>query len=187
MNWAAFLILLWLFAGMEWGLRDALQFGQMGVAPSFLMILMVFVSLWASASAAIGATLVIGIAMDLLHQYSMPGGVVVVLGPHAIGALLGASLVLNLRALVFRRDIWTIAFLTVFATAVAMTVVSAMVALRAAYDPSLDYPGPAARLAEGALSAVYTGVLAIIVGPVLGLLRPLLGFPVTSKRAFSID
>lgn len=189
MNWLPFTVLLWFCSGLEYGF-DAFQLGKLedaGASPSFLMILIVFICLWATPGAAIAASMLCGLALDLMTQHASPGGLgVVILGPHALGALLGASLVLNLRSLVLKRTLWTIGLLVFLCTLVAQVVVVSALALRSTYD-IIEFSHPRGALGQGVLTAALSGLLALVVGPLLGLVRPFCGFPATSRRAFSMD
>jgi hypothetical protein len=53
-NWLAYIVLLWIFLGLEKGLRDALALGSSGVAPSFVFIIVTMVAIYASPLVAMG-------------------------------------------------------------------------------------------------------------------------------------
>ncbi|MDX2116121.1 MAG: hypothetical protein SFZ24_10965 [Planctomycetota bacterium] len=176
MNWLIFALLAWLMAGMELGLRDALQIGNLALAPSFVMILLVFVALWARPQTALGVGLSLGALLDLLYVLpTQTGETAVLMGPWALGCTLAAYTVLNFRALMFRKNPLTMAFLCAVATAIANVIVLAILALRAFYDPIL-LPSATSELWQRLGTAVYTGVVALAVGPALQTLAPWLGF-----------
>lgn len=176
MNIVAYLVLLWLFAGLDLGLSDALQVGSSGIMPSLLLILVVFISLWATPGAAVGAALGVGLVLDLLiEQPAGQGTNVVVLGPHALGNVLGAYVVLNIRALMMKRSMWSLPALCLLAGAVHHTAALGLLTLRSLYDV-LIVDDAGGRLLEGLGSAGTSAAVAIVLGPILSRLRPLMGF-----------
>lgn len=176
MNWAIFSLLSWLFLGLETGFRSALQVGSLAVVPSFVLILVVYVSLWARTTTALAAAMILGCFLDLLNlQATSTGESVVILGPWALGSALASYTVLNFRAMVFRRNPLTMAFLCTLGAAVAHVLVIALLTLRSKYDVVL-IPSASADLWQRLGSALYTGMLGLIVGPALNFIGPWLGF-----------
>ena len=112
MRWAPFLLLAWVFLGLEVGLRSAMPFGEAGVAPSFALILCVYVSMGATHGHAHWAALLLGACVDLASRRVLRGGGdVTVLGPNALGFLLACQLTLVMRGVVFRKNPLALAFL----------------------------------------------------------------------------
>jgi len=176
MNWLVFLIAAWIVLGMEVGLRDAFQVGVSSVAPSFLMVLVVFVSLWARPATLLGASAMIGVLMDLVHQVpTKDGETVVIVGPWALGCMAAGYTVLNFRGMMFRRNPITAGILAVIAGAVAAAVVVSLLRLRGSYD-RIEFGGAAVELWPRLGSALYTGVIAIPMTWVLHRLGGLMGF-----------
>ncbi len=188
MNRVVFALVAWIFIGLEGGLRDALQVGQLNIAPSFVLVLATMVALWASPSAAMGAAVVLGLALDMLYQvpHAHGTGDVVVLGPHALGFMLGAFLVLNLRAIAFRKNTLTLAVLCVLSGVCGALVVTAALSLRALYDP-IEIGRPIAELGQRFASACATFVLALPVGFVLTRARRVFGFASDRRGTFRIE
>jgi cell shape-determining protein MreD len=188
MNRVVFALAAWVFVGLEWGLRDVLQVGRLQVAPSFVLILAAMIGLWASPGAALGGALVLGVCLDLMYQIPHEGlkKDVVVLGPHALGLALGVIVILNVRALVFRKNTVTLAVLTGLAGAFAAVVVTALLSVRALYDP-IQIGRPIAELGARCASALVTAGLALPVGFVLTRTRRLFGFATDRRGGFRIE
>jgi len=187
MRWTVFAIAAWITLGLEWGLRDALQLGEVNIAPSFALILIVFVSLWARHAAALGACLIVGLVVDLLFQMRTEDGFpVVVVGPHALGFMLAGYTVLTLRALMFKRNIVSLAFLVVLTGVLAQILATFLLAVRASYDVVL-FPDPLAEMGQRIASALYSGVVAIVFGGALNMIRPVFGFEADTRRGFRIE
>ncbi len=175
MNWLVYAILAWIALGLEQGFRPALQVGSVNIAPSFVLILMVFVSLWVRASAVIPAAMILGACLDMLNKVpTSTGETVVVLGPWALGCALAAFLILNLRAMVFRRNPLTLAVLCFIASFAAEVVVLAILMFRSWYDILVLQPA-AAELTQRLLTALYTGLVSILIGPLLQMAAPWIG------------
>ncbi|HBS28537.1 MAG TPA: hypothetical protein DEB06_03580 [Phycisphaerales bacterium] len=176
MNWLVFALVAWVVLGMEVGLRDAFQIGTGGIAPSFLMVLVVFVSLWARPTALLGAALVLGVLMDLVHQVpTTDGETAVIVGPWALGCAGGAYAVLSCRTMMFRRHPITAGILAAIAGTVASAIVVALLRVRSSYD-GLVFGSAASELWPRLASAAYTGVVAVPMSFVLHRLGVLLGF-----------
>ncbi len=178
MRGITFLIAAWFCIGLDAGLSDAIQLGSYDVAPSFTIVLITFVCLWASHRSALLAALLTGIAIDLLTDvHTNSGSITVVLGPHALGLTLAAQMILTLRALIFRKaNVITLALLTALAAMLLTLTVTATMSIRATLDPVIIFHRPLASLVPGLLSALYTGLLAIVLGFVLNTFRPLFAF-----------
>lgn len=187
MNWLAFAIAAWVACGFEYGLRDAFRLGETPVAPSFLLILAVFVCLWASPGAVLSACLIIGMLMDFIFLQQIQGTEqwLTILGPHALGLLLGGYAVLNMRALMFRRNALALAFLCIVAGALMHILAWALLYLRGVWGDPV-FGGVAGELGYRLAGAVYTGVMALVIGLILGLVRPVFGFPADTKRGFKM-
>lgn len=175
MNWVVFTLLSWVLLGCEMGLRDALQLGDSSIAPSFVMTLVVYVSLWARTGPALVGAMSVGMALDILTVWPTASGEgVVMVGPWTFGYMLAAYTGINFRTMMFRRSAITVAMLSVLASAVASVVGLALVMVRASYDDILIGTA-ASELWARLASAVYTGALALVIAPALQFVGPWLG------------
>ena len=177
MNLVVFLLVAWVTFGLELGLRPSLQLGASGMAPSFALILVTYIALAAPRMTALWSAMFIGIILDLTSRPLAASNLstLTIVGPNALGCMLGASAMMNLRAMVYRRNPITMLVLAGLLSVIAQIVVVACLAARSWWDPALAFharPELAARLG----SAAYTGVAALVVGPVLNFLTPLFGF-----------
>lgn len=177
MNWIVFTIALWFVAGLEAGFSGALQLGSNAIVPSFLMVLLVYVSLRAREADAIIAVLVIGLLLDLLNQIPTENSEhVVVLGPHALASMVAFRAIQGLRGLMFRQSVITLASLTLIAALLIHMAVLLLLSIRASYD-SLMLGPIGADLVQRASSSFYTALIAIPFGWILQrLVTPLMGF-----------
>ncbi len=175
MSWGVFVIAAWIALGCEWGLRDALALGSTPIAPSFVLVLAVFVAMWAPSVSALTACLALGVAMDLLFQIPADEGARTIVGPHALALLLTGYTIVTSRTLVFRRNLRTAIFLTLLGGLIAAIVVTVLLALRSAYGDI--QPGRAGtRLLHGFGSAAASAALALVLIPVLSLAAGAFGF-----------
>ena len=181
MNWLAFVIAAWIALGLDVGLAGALSPLSGEIRPSFAIPLIVFVALQAPARSALWAALLLGLVVDLLNP--MPrvgGGVVTVVGPHAIGFLVGAQFVLAMRGIVIARNPLTMIILAILAAAIAAVVVVAFFTVRDFYPGhTIDWRATH-ELIVRLLSALYTGASALALSfPLFGL-ASLFGFTHTT-------
>lgn len=175
MSWILFSIVAWFILGLELALRELLQVGPGGIAPNFVLPLMVFVALWAPARVAIGAAFCLGLLVDLTGPILIDGVTQTVAGPHALGYMLGAALVLNTRGAVMRRNPVTLIVLTILAGVVCSLVVVFLHSIRDLYEPFAWRP--TAELLVRLASSLYSALAAAILGIILFALLPLFGFP----------
>ncbi|MEZ6244232.1 MAG: hypothetical protein R3B57_14450 [Phycisphaerales bacterium] len=159
MRWIVFALVSWVAFGLEIGLRPLLSPGQGNIAPSFVIPVLVYVALWSPARTALWAGLILGVVTDLTSAVDLnPVGAATVIGPHAIGYLLAAQLVVAARGVVIGRRPVTLVVLSVLAALVAGIVVVALFTIRGFYDPIVWRPG--SQLGFRTLSALYTGLTA---------------------------
>jgi len=175
MNWVLFAICAWLTLGLELALRDLLQLGPSGVAPSFMLPLAIYVALWAPARAAVGACFVLGLLVDLTGPRMIGQTPKVFAGPHALGYMLACALVLNMRGAIMRRNPISLIVLTVLGGAISTIVVVSLHTIRHIYDPFVwDATG---ELLSGLAGALYSGASAAVMSLPLFALLPFFSFP----------
>lgn len=184
MRWLIFAIIAWFCIGLELGFADALQIGNGTAQPSFVMILLAFVALWTTTGHVVAAALICGVVLDLVFVVPLrTGDTIVVLGPHALGCLLGSYTARTMRGLMFRRGALAVGFLAMVATFVSCVVVTACLRIRGFYEP-LDIPSASSSLFAGLIASLITFGVGIPFGWLLGALRKPLGFPQTGRSAF---
>lgn len=173
MNWLTFTLTTYLLLCAEIGLREALRIGD--VFPSFLLILMVFIGLTAAPMTVAWAALILGLLTDLQPT----NGALAIPGPAAVGFLIGAYAVVQLRSLLFRESVLTLAIM-VFV--VGLFVNLAEVALYSfrglsflANEPIPGWSAPG-ELVTRFLRLLYTAAMALPVGWLLLRLLPLWRF-----------
>lgn len=186
MRWMTFAIAAWVFFGLELGLRSALELGSVGVAPSFAMVLLAFVVMWASGSHAVWAGLIVGVLLDLTTVWPIAGGGagVTLLGPYAVGCACGAYAGLQLRAMMIRSHRLAMGALAFLICVIAYAVVAGFLTVRAFYAEPIEFEAARELFARGA-SSLYTAALAVLIGPALGMFGPAFGFQMSRRRAWS--
>lgn len=177
MNVLLVVLLGWLCTGLEMGVKEALnvRFGVVG-APSFVVPLAVVIALSAPPAAALWSCLGLGLCLDLTAPQSFAGGATattLVLGPHALGLVLGGQFVLAVRGVVMRRNPISVVVLSVGAGAIMGIVVTALMTVRHLYDPVEWHP--AQQLMSNLLAALLTGGTALVLSLPLIPLTPMLG------------
>ena len=177
MNWLIFILAAFLCYALEAGLRTMLAVpGAQGVSPSFLLILAVYIGMLAPSRTVMWAFLACGLLTDLLGYYTTDA---TILGPGALGFVLGGLAVLPFRGLGFRESVITLGVLS-FATGVfahlAMLAILKLRGLGFLLGEPISLSADAA-LVQGFLHLLYTAVAAIPVGFILLRTTPLWSFP----------
>ena len=182
MRWPVFLIFAYIALALETGVSGRLGPGTLGgVSPSFVVLLVVFISLFAPRATALWACWLLGVLMDLSAPCARSGlGGVFLIGPYALGYVFGCVLILQLRALVFRKRVLTFALLTFICMLAISLVVVGVFAIRTWYaeSPRPVYFETTAmhELLRRFGMSVYTSLLAIPLGWLLVRCHPVWGF-----------
>jgi rod shape-determining protein MreD len=173
----------------EISLRGVFLLPSLGnVSPSFVFVLVVFVALFAPRTAAIWAAWVLGLLVDLCtdlpHGDGRAGPLI---GPHALGFAFGAYLVLQIRPMLFRRRSLTIAVVTTLAFITASLLIVSVYTIQTWYPSSHQQlvwsdMRPAGELLRRIGIAIYTGLLAWPLAPILLWTLPLWGFRPAGQR-----
>ena len=177
MNWLIFVLITYLFLLMQTGLTSLLGLPDaQGVSPDFLLILAVYVGLLAPAKTVAWSMLSIGIVANLLPG-PVPGGPI--LGPEALGYLAGAFAVLQLRTLVFRESVITLAIMVLVVGMFIQLVTVALYTTRG-LPFLLGDPVPAwsasKELVDRFLMLLYSSAAAVPLGIMLIRLRSVFNF-----------
>lgn len=190
MRAATFIVFAFVAIVLETSVRRMFEFESLGnVSPSFVACLVVFISLFASRRAALWGVWTLGLLVDLTSGFVQTGlnELVYVPGPYALGYPFAALLVLQIRPMVFRRRLITIAVFTAMAIIAASLVAIAFYVLRNFY-PEADavrYPiedGAMRELGRRLGVAVYSALLALPLGWLLRGTIPLWGFTGMQSR-----
>jgi len=180
MTWPTFAFFLYFVLAVEIGLRDALSIGTMGIAPSFMLVYLVFIASNARVWTAVWAALIIGVLVDLTSTYVVGADPRVVLGPNAIGFIVGALLTIELRSVLYRRHPLTIAVQTLLAGIAVHLIVAFLLSMRqvmSRFVPAYDIGfSPGDDLVLRFFCLLYTVVLAVPLGFVFNRLAPLFNF-----------
>lgn len=190
MRWSVFLILAYVFLGLELGLADLLQIGANGPSPSWLIVVMVYVASVAPALTALWAAMILGILNDLSAIHAGPNETVqVILGPYAIGYVLGALATLQLRTVVYRRHPLTMSLLALVSGLAVHATVWILYLFRDVLAHFSTFFDPVTVSAWDSLVArlllvLYTAAFALPLGWLLIKLGPLFGFQVHPRFAY---
>lgn len=186
MRWSTFFIFTYFALVLQVGLADLLGYGEQGVAPSFLLILGVYVAMAAPSMTTAFALLMLGLLSDLTrHLPTGDGGILWLIGPRALGMLAAAGAVLQLRVMMYRNSILALTLMVFIAGVFVNLVAIAMVTVRGLPwmpgDPIAMWSA-SDELVRQFREVVYTAVMAVPVGAVLLRLTSLWRFePIKSK------
>lgn len=145
MNWLVFIACGLVVAALDGGFSAALSIGPF--RPALLPAVVAFVALHGPRRTTLWAAFAAGILVDLLQPSIGAAGVPFhVLGPNALGYAFGATAVLLLRSMVFRRNPLTLGFMTAVLS-IGITLVTAAVfsARRFWSDESPPWQGEAVQ------------------------------------------
>jgi hypothetical protein len=171
MRWSVFILTAYVALLLQAGLANLLAYGDSAVTPSFLLILGVFVGMWAPPRTVAWAMLVLGLLTDLTHAYPI-GDVqmIYLVGPASLGYLLGATAVCQLRSMVFRDSALALMVMVFLVGILVHLAAIALLTIRGwpwiPGEPIAGYSQTHA-LVEAFKQLLYTTLLALPVGYVL--------------------
>lgn len=184
MRWTVFAIFTFLMLVLETGLRALLTIPvgpQDDTAPSFLLVLGIFVSLHAPRRLVPWAMLILGLITDAITTLGVvePAQSEMLIGPASLGFLLGGFVTIQLRGVVFRESPATLPIVTFAAGIFVHLLIIALVTMRALpflpSEPVAEWYA-SDQLARRFLQLLYTTVLAIPLGFVFKRTERLWGF-----------
>lgn len=174
MNWLTFSILAYL--GYAAQLLLSPLWAVDGHEPSLLLILLVFVALQAPAMHAAWAAVLLGLLMDVYRADYQTG----LIGPWAIGMLAAGYALVQMRNLLFKDSMFTIAIMTLIAGIFALLVATTLHTMRdnipALGNEPVEGFSAASQLYYGFVTLLYTAAVAVPVGFLLLKSQPLWGF-----------
>jgi len=189
MRWAVFAIFAYVFMVLELSVRNLLVVSAPGaISPSFVAVLVVFIALFAPRATALWAAWILGLMMDLTidldHGEAWPDGPLI--GPYALGYPFGAYLLVQVRAMLLRGRALTMAVMTIIFVAAA-TIVAVFIYVAHGWYPSENIAwadlGLLGELGRRFGEALYSGLLALILAPILLWTTPLWLFRTPAQRA----
>jgi len=179
MRWPVFSIFAFLFLVLDDGLRTLWAIGY--TSPCFLLILMVYVSLWTPPTTGGWAAIILGLLVDLQTPVYPVGQAVdvVLIGPTGIAYLIGAYVTVQLRGMVFRDSPLAVGVLVFLAGIFVHLVVVAILTVRGLPWPVAEpLPGwhAADQLVGCFFELLYTSLVAVPLAYVLTRLKWLWNF-----------
>lgn len=183
MNWFIFALTTYVLLVLQIGCRSLLVVD--GAYPQLPLILLVFVGLSAPSRVLGWSAVVLGLLLDL-----QPGPIAPpIIGPHAMGYLAGAFVVVQLRNLLFRESVIAFAALVLLVGIGTELVTIAIYTMRGWPWPlgePLAHWSATGALVHGFFSVLYTTVAAVPVGWLLMRSSGVWGFPgkVRHERRF---
>ena len=185
MRWPVFAVAAYLLLVLDVSVASAMRLEVNAgiVEPQFLLVLLVFVGLSASPSVVLLAAGVLGLLVDATttwptttEHYHMT-----LIGPYALGYLAGATVLLQVRAMVYQHHPLAYAVMIVLAGMAVHLVVLGIFAVRLWYDPMPGFSA-AGDLWLAVLTVAYSAAVGAVLSVGLVLASPLFDFTPTRGR-----
>ena len=166
MRWGVFILALAVCLTLDIAFLQVLAIGP--IFPGVCGALVVYVSLFAPRLTALWAALLTGVMLDLGSPALLSTDQVIhVIGPHALGFVFGAYLVLLLRSIVVRRNPLTVGMLILPCLLAASLVYMGLWSIRTFYvETQVPWVGDTAVGELGRLMgwAFYSAIIGIPIG-----------------------
>lgn len=186
MTWIGFTLVAWALIGLDLGLRRMLEIGSTGIAPSFVFPLVALIALAGTPAMVHRSALILGLLMDLLFPVPLieGRGEVIVLGPCTLGYLVAAHFMLNSRGLIVRRNPLSLGVMALAGYAIARILALFFLFIRGWIQGDIAISAGSELLAAFG-SALYTGLIAPLLGLVLFPIGTALGLQNLQQRRFA--
>jgi len=177
MRWWVFTLALMLSLALDLAFVQVMRLDSLGdLVPCITIALVVFIALFAPVYIALWSAWIAGLLVDFsLPEISAGQVTYFLVGPHALGFVAGAAIVLQMRTAVFRYRALTIGVLSVLAMMAAGIVVVAVHAVRLWLpwtDISPGQIGLGSQLLNFLGISLYSGLVAIPLGWLLNCSLP---------------
>jgi len=186
MRWGVFIAATFLTLALEISVKPLFVFSSYAnIAPSFMIVLLVFLALQLPRMTLMWATLLLGMLMDLSQPENTPGGgQVFLIGRHAIGYVVAAYLIVQMRAVVFRQRLITLVVFSGLAMLLVGVTRIVLLGVRGWFGDSLVWAGGSAlgELVIVLLVSVYSAIMAVPIGWLLLRTVPMWGFITGHQR-----
>ncbi|MBC8523476.1 hypothetical protein H8D29_06070 [PVC group bacterium] len=136
------------------------------ITPLAMPCLLVFVALFSPSMLAYIVALALGLLVDLSPGHGdLPQGAHLI-GPNTLGFFVSTILIVRIRNIVFRRRVFTVVILTAGCVVVSDAVEVLLLIMRSfmPWTPPLSGSGGIAGLAKMLATAIYSGLLAVLLG-----------------------
>ena len=172
MRWQIYAVFAIAAVVLDTSLLQVLTIRTVGdIRPVASIVVVTFVAMFAPRATALWAAWALGVLVDLCTDLPVRGGsVAYLIGPHALGYVFAVYLILQVRAMVFRRRVMTLGMMTIVSAFAASLAVIAIYSVRRWYpEAPLEWTqyGPTGELLRRLGIALYSGLLAIPLGWIL--------------------
>lgn len=177
MNVLVFAIATYLVLVLQIGLRPLLalpELGPGGVTPDLILIFLVWIGLMAPGSVVMWVALLLGVLVDAT-QGPIHGAQV--LGPTTLGYVAGGLALLQLRGIVVRESVLTLAVSTLFVGIFVYLVIILVFTLRGLLIEPIVGWNTADQMVRGFQTLIYTVIVSVPMGLILFRAQPLFSFP----------
>jgi hypothetical protein len=187
------MIFAYILLGLEQGMGVALaQPGLNNTSPGLLLILMVFIGLWAPSTMVVWCAMFLGLLYDLSHPVLTADAQrltdAAIIGPGAIAFILAGVAMLRMRGLVYRGSLLSIAIFTFITGLIVHLAIVLIFSVRG--WSFLFLPGEhlsnwswSGQLVSRFFNLLYTSLLALPIGWCLLRASSMFGFEPTKGAA----
>lgn len=179
MRWLVFIIAAAIAVALDMGMASAMTLRSLGfVTPSFAGCLVAYMALFGRTDHVLWGAWFLGVLTDLSPGSTEGQELVFIIGPHALGYVLGAWIILNIRSMVFRHRIFTLCVCTMICVLSAgfLVVVIGIVRFWLPFTGGAVVPFGLKELVQFVGDAIYSGLLAVPFGWLLFQVMPLWRF-----------
>ncbi len=185
MNWAVFGIFTYVFLVLQTSLTPVLElptrYGVVG--PQFVLLLGVIVGMFAHPRITCIAWAILGLLVDLTSTYALgptePS--LTLVGPHVLGYLAAAYVMIQLRTMVFKQHPFSTGFAIIVCGVAAELVIVLILSIRGMYDPIAGFSA-LPQLALRGIGLLYSAVVGVILAVPMLKLTLLFNFPANTTH-----
>ena len=188
MRWSVFAVAAYLALGAQFGLFRLFETDHGYIEPRLVLLLAVYVGLWAPPQLALIGWAVLGLGLDLIttwpaHSNTGEGPVQFsLIGPYTLGYLSGGFVLLSCRGVLMSRHPLAMGSMVLVCGLAVQLVVVGLMSARMWYDQPMPVFSPTSQLLIRSAAVMTTAVVAVPLAIPMNMLAPMFGFDAARGR-----
>ncbi len=172
----------------QYGLVRLFETDSGYVEPRLVLLLAVYVGLWASPQLSMLCWAILGLGLDLItnwpaHSSTGEGPIqFALIGPYTLGFLGGGFVLLSCRGVLLGRHPLAMGSMVLLSGLAVQLIVVGLMSARMWYDQPMPVFSPTSELLIRSAAVVTTAVLAVLLAIPLNMLSPMFGFEAARGR-----
>jgi hypothetical protein len=188
MRWPVLAVSAYLVLAAQFGMARVFETDHGYVEPRLVLLLAVYIGLWAQPNAVMIVWGILGLGMDLITTWQAQSVAAegpiqfALIGPYTLGFLGGAYVLLSCRGVLLSRHPLAMGSMVFISGLAVQLIVVGVMSLRMWYDQPAPVFTPTSELMIRSAAVITTAIIGVIVAMPMNAMSPLFGFEGTRGR-----